>query len=67
MSGYKLDHKYRGTALIIGNEFKGQRGERRGCLNDIDMAVQLFKRLDFNVTVFKNLTAAEMKEKLEKG
>ncbi|XP_060588760.1 uncharacterized protein LOC132744161 [Ruditapes philippinarum] len=66
MSGYKFDHKFRGTALIIGNEFKGQGlNERKGCLKDVEMAQELFKRLDFNVTSFKNLSAVDMKKKME--
>jgi hypothetical protein len=68
MSGYKFDHKFRGTALIIGNEFKGQGlNERKGCLKDVEMAQELFKRLDFNVTSFKNLSAVDMKKKMEIG
>jgi predicted membrane protein len=68
MSVYQFDHKFRGTALIIGNEFKGQcSGERKGCLRDVQMAEELFKRLDFNVTAFMNLSAVDMKKKMEIG
>ncbi|XP_045169393.2 uncharacterized protein LOC123532100 [Mercenaria mercenaria] len=61
---YRSNHSSRGTALIIGNEFKGQKAERKGCKEDVIMMQELFRRLDFNVTTFMNLSAAQMKEKL---
>ncbi|XP_053386969.1 uncharacterized protein LOC128550924 [Mercenaria mercenaria] len=74
---YNFGHKYRGRALIIGNEFiwkkKEEDGkiqyviERKGCAKDLEMMEELFIRLDFKVTIRKNLKADDMKTELQKA
>lgn len=64
---YKMDHNYRGRALVIGNKFKGQgANERKGCKKDLKMMRELFTRLDFMVTVRRNLNAKEMENTIKK-
>ncbi|XP_053386968.1 uncharacterized protein LOC123543142 [Mercenaria mercenaria] len=70
---YNFGHKYRGRALIIGNQFieKGANGKdligRRGCKEDWKMMEELFIRLDFKVTILKNLKAVDMISELQKA
>jgi hypothetical protein len=62
-----MAYKYRGRALIIGNEFKDEKWERKGCVEDLTMMRDLFIRLDFRCTVYKDLTVDQMIEKIRKG
>jgi hypothetical protein len=58
---------YRGRALIIGNEFKDTKLERKGCEKDLKMMSDLFTRLDFHCTMYRELTAEKFLEKITKG
>ncbi|XP_053386817.1 uncharacterized protein LOC123543143 [Mercenaria mercenaria] len=70
---YNFGHKYRGRALIIGNQFiwKNAKGKdvigRKGCAKDLEMMEELFLRLDFKVTICRNLKADDMKTELQKA
>lgn len=67
-ASYDMNHRFRGTALIIGNEFKDLgRYKRAGCREDVTMMADVFRKLDFRVQVFLNLSAVQMKEKLYNG
>lgn len=76
-SGYKFTNKYRGCALIIVNRkfWKNEGGKkivdptltRAGSSKDCKKMKAMFTALDFKVKVFKDLTAADMENKIRKG
>lgn len=64
---YNFNYEYRGQAVVFANEFRGQGTlERAGCIRDITMMQELFERLDFLVTVYKDFSANGMLDKMNR-
>lgn len=65
---YSGSHKCRGHCVIFNHRYFDRAtglGERNGTDRDRDQAKQLFLQLQFDVTVYDNLTVARIKEVLQ--
>ncbi|CAL1531056.1 unnamed protein product [Lymnaea stagnalis] len=61
---YSMNTSPRGKALIINNEIFQFLSSRDGSERDMEMTIDMFKFLDFEVSVKKNQTSEEMKSSL---
>lgn len=66
---YKMDHKYRGIALIFNHEtfFDFQMPIRKGTNVDRDRLEHTFTDLGFDVRVYDNQTETQIKNVLQEG
>ncbi|XP_060573228.1 caspase-like [Ruditapes philippinarum] len=64
---YDMNHLFRGHAIIIANEKFAGDTNRPGARQDANKMQALFQSLDFLVTTYMNVTAADMMDIIRKG
>lgn len=64
---YKMDHKNRGLAYIFNHIHVLGEKERVGTEKDVELLTETFEGLNFEVSVFTDLTYKEVMDQLDQG